>query len=175
MPLSRWRYVAVQKYQWWNCHRNPFRELTLIDGSQDASLDIRNGLHVVRWFPGAPECRLSPTQLQTRSCGWRIPSWIASVHSRWCRKSLSPAGKWRAPCQPSSRLWHLSQHQIGGSEIAVASRRSCLPPYKPCLRLQLSLVQVVWWICFWDRFLWSRLPAIVVAHDVGIIYRKACV
>jgi len=175
MPLSQWRYVSVQKYQWYNCHRNPFSELTLIYGSHNASLDIRNVSRTVQWFSGAPECRLSLTKLQTQSNRWRIPFWTASVHSRWCHKSLSPAGEWHAPYQPSSSSWLQSQHRIGGSVIAVTCRRSCLPPAKPCLWQQFSLGQVVWRICFWDRLPWSGLPAIVVAHDVGIIYRKVCV
>jgi len=65
--------------------------LTLVYVSQDASLDIRNGLCAVEWFSGAPQCQLSPTKLQTPFCGLRVPSWTSSVHSRWCHKSLSPA------------------------------------------------------------------------------------
>ena len=175
MPLSHWRYVAVQKYGWWNCRQNIFTELTLVYGIQDASLDIRNVLCVVHWLSGAPECRLFPIKLQTRSDWVRLASWTASVHSRWCHKSPSTAGQWPASNQPNSMWWLLSQHWIGGSEIAVACRRSCLLLCKPRLRWQFPLGQGLWQICFWDRLPCSRLAAVVVAHDVRIIYQKACV
>jgi hypothetical protein len=37
---------------------------TPIYGSQDASLDIRNGLLAVQWFSGAAECQLPASRLK---------------------------------------------------------------------------------------------------------------
>jgi len=36
-------------------------------------------------------------------------------------------------------------------------------------------VQVVWRKCFWDRLPCTRHPALVIAHDVALIYRKGCI
>jgi hypothetical protein len=58
-------------------------------------------------------------------------------------------------------------------DIAVAWWRLCLLPCKPLLSLQFSVVLVVWWNWFWDRFFSSWLSTIDVAHNVGTILRKA--
>jgi len=144
MPLSQCRYVTVQKYQWWNCRQNPFTKLTLIYGSQDASLDIRNGLHTVRWFSGAPKRQLPSTKLQIRSSRWAIPSWNASAHSMWYHKSLSPADSQCGLYQRYSRWWLQSQHRIDGSEITHACWWSCLLLHKPLRLQQFPLEQVFW-------------------------------
>jgi len=175
MPLWHWQSVTVQKYPLWNCHRNTFCEFTLIYGTQDVSWTIRNVLRAVERFSGVPECQLTPTKLQRRSSGWRILSWTASVHSRYCHESLSPAALWHPLYEPSSRSWLRSQHRIGSSGLTLGCWWSSSPQRKPCIRLQFSSVQVVWQIYLWDWLPWFQLPETAVAHDVGIIYLQACI
>jgi len=67
MPLSHWRYVAVQKCWWWNCCQNPSAELILIYDSQDESLDIWNVLYTVCLFSSAPETLIACYQASNSS------------------------------------------------------------------------------------------------------------
>jgi len=68
-----------------------------------------------------------------------------------------------------------SQHRIKWPETAHACQQSCLSPLMPLLIQQTSFEQVSWLLCFWDLLPCFWRPAIVVAHDVGIIYWKPCV
>jgi len=151
MPRSHCWYIAIQIYLWWNCRRNPFTQLSLIYVSQDASLDIQNGLHTVRWFSGAPECWLPATKLETWPSGWRIPLWTTSGLSKWHHQSLPWADSQHGLYQQYSKGWLQSQYGIDRPEIAHACRRSCLLPHKPLLLQQSLFDQVFWRICFWDR------------------------
>jgi len=152
IPLSHCRYVAVQKYRRWNCHRNPFGKVTLIYDSQDASLDIQNWLHAVLWVSGASERWVPATMLQTRPSGRRISSWTTSGHSKHYHESLSRADSQCGPYQRYCRWWLQSQHRIDTPEIAHACRRLCLPPHKSLLLQQSSFEQDFWQICFWDQW-----------------------
>jgi len=175
MPLSPCRYVVVQQYGWWNCCQNPFTILTLIYGSRDASVNIQYGLHAVRWFSGAEGCVLPATKLRIQSSGWTSPSWTASAYSMWYHESLSPAGSQCGPYMRYFRWCLQSWYWKDGLEIPHTCWWSCLPSCKPLLRQQCSLKKVIWQMCFWDRLPQCRLLVIVVRHDVGIIYWKACV
>jgi len=89
MLLSHCWYVAIQQYEWWDCLQNPIPELTLIYGSQDASIDIWNVLHAVQWFSEAPECQMPSNKLQTQSSRWTIPLWTTPCHLKGYRISHS--------------------------------------------------------------------------------------
>jgi len=175
MPLSHCRYAAIQKCRSGKCRWNIFTELTLICGTWDASLDIRIRFHAVQYFSTAPECRFPATKLQIWSSGWTISSWTASAHPQWYHKALSPTDSRCGPNQRYSTWWLQSHHRIDGPEIAHTCWRSCLPLHTPLLWQQSSYEQDFWEMCFLDWLPLSRLLETVIAHDVGITYRKAWV
>jgi len=109
MPLSHCQYVAIQKYQWWNCRQNTFAELTLIYDSEDVSLGTRNVLHTVRCFSGSSECLLPFSKLQIRSSWCTILSWTACAHSKLYHKPRGPAYSQRGLYQHQTGWWLHSQ------------------------------------------------------------------
>ena len=154
---------------------DPIPKFTLISGSHFAFLDILHGLHGIGSFSGAPEYRLPAIMLQIWPSGWRIILGTRSGLSKWYHKPLSQVDSQSSPYQWYSRWLFQSQHRMGRPEIEHACWRSYLPLSNSLLLQHFPFEQVFWRICFRDWLPWSRLPAIVVVHDVGIIYQKACV
>jgi len=175
MPLSPCQYVAIQIYWSWNCGQNSFAKWFLIYSTQQSSLHLWNIFHAVRWFSRAPERRLPATQPQTHFSGWRIPLWTSSAHLKWYHWPLSPADSLHGWYQWYSTFWPRSQHWIDRPVILHACRQFCLLPHKPQHQKQSSFYQLFWHMSFWDQIPLSQHPAIVVALDVGTLYRIACI
>jgi len=77
--------------------------------------------------------------------------------------------------QQHCRWWLQSQHWNDGSDISHPCWHSGLPSAKPLSLQHSSMENVCWLIWFWVRLPSFRLPTIVVNHNVGLIYQKACV
>jgi hypothetical protein len=107
-------------------------------------------------LPGAPMLVVSAPRLV-------VGTWSYSDGRQECapRVSYSPE------IDASKFTLHILSDNPGDSK-----RLNYILLTKPRLRQRLLLVQVGWQICFGDQLPWSRLPAVVVTHDVGIIYQN---
>jgi hypothetical protein len=113
---------------------------------------------------------MSPMKLWTWLCTWRIPSWTLSFNSGWCHKSFSVAGLWCSSDEKSARSWRLFPRLTSWFGIEVTCQHWCVSSGKCFFRLQLSFMQVVWWVCCWDWLPCFWLPATGVVYSVGIQY-----
>jgi len=113
--------------------------------------------------------------LPSQSSRWRIPSWSASTHTMWYYQYHSPCHFWHDLYQWYSRLWYQSQHWTEGCDIPHSCWKACLPPRKDSVLQSYWYVYVLGQVCMQNNLALFWCPAITVAIDVVIIYRKACV
>jgi len=103
MSLPHCRYVAVQKYRWWNCRQTPFAKWTLIYGSHQQNVN-RSGnktqsSHTLR--------ATSPVLLSTSRCS-QTPLELSKV--------LSDSARAFSGCY---EIWLIGYSNIGAPETSA--------------------------------------------------------